>query len=87
MKTYKFYSDEKITTWERTHLSIKAKSQKEATKMAKEFFANNEVPEDNYIEHLFEVNEPMTVEENQGNATKELYKDNGQQITDNVKTK
>ena len=35
METFKFYIDQKITTWERTHFNIEANSKKEAVEKAR----------------------------------------------------
>ncbi len=86
MKTYKYFLDNKITIWERTHFSIEAKTKKEALAKAKEFLKDeNECPEDIWVETLYESSERMSVEENEGNATRELFDEKGNEIANNAK--
>lgn len=85
METFRFYIDQKITTWERTHFGIKAETNKEAVEKAKEFLKDaDECPDDNWLETVFEASADMTIEENEGNATRELYNENGQEIANNT---
>jgi mannitol/fructose-specific phosphotransferase system IIA component (Ntr-type) len=85
MKNYKFYIDQKITTWERIRFRMEAKSEEEAIEKAKEVLKDgNECPENGEYEILYEANKNMTIEENEGNATRELYNEYRQEIANNT---
>jgi hypothetical protein len=85
MKNFKFYVDQKITTWERTHFGIEADTKKEAVEKAKEFLKDaNECPDDNWLEIVHEASANMEVEDNGGCATRELFSDDGQEIANNA---
>jgi hypothetical protein len=86
MKTYQFYIDQKITTWERTHFGIQANSREEAVEKAKRFLKDaDECPSDNWLETLHDTSSDMEVEQNEGCATRELFSDDGQEIANNAK--
>ncbi len=85
METFKFYIDQKITTWQRVRFTIEAESENEATEKAKEFLKDpDECPEESEYEIMHEANRDMSVEENIGNATRELYNNKGQEIANNI---
>lgn len=73
---YDFIVDRKITTWVRERHSISAESKDDAIKkMIVEFNDNKLWDTNTYIEqeHIYEFDEPMSLEDNDGNATCELY--------------
>ena len=76
MKEYRYYIDKKQTIWEREHYEIKAKNQKEADKIAKDIFNENPTDfiEPEEYETLYDTSEEMSVEDNAGFATKELFR-------------
>jgi hypothetical protein len=84
METFKFYIDQKITTWERTHFNIEANSKKEAVEKAKEILKeDNEYPVGNWIETLHEASSKLEIEQNGDCATRELFLD-GMEIANNA---
>ena len=91
MQQFYFYVYRKITTWTREKHSISAETKENAiNKMIIEFKDNELDDTDTYIEqeHLFECDTLMDIEDNNGNATAELYydADNGMEfIIDNLK--
>ena len=85
MKTFNFYLDTKITTWMRTDFEIEAKSLEEAKQKAIEFHLNMETTELPWEENM-DTQEPMSVEENGGESTEELYDEEGNIIWDNTKS-
>ena len=72
MKFY-YYYDEKVTTWRRNHFSIEAESQEEADAMAIEDMIDPWEIEIDEAEYLFDVEEGLSPENNNGNSTIELY--------------
>ena len=85
MQDFRFYIDQKITTWQRVRFTIHATTEEEATEKAKEFLKEpDECPEESQYEIIHEANQDMSVEENEGNATRELYNENGQEIANNT---
>ena len=68
-----YYYDEKVTVWIRNHFTIEAESQEEADAMAIEDMIEPweiEVDEANY---LYETDEGLSPENNDGKSTIELY--------------
>jgi hypothetical protein len=78
MKEFEFYVDKKITTWLREKHSVKAKTQKEAidimTKSFKKDLCNSS---DTFYaqERMYDTDEYMSVLDNNGQSTAELYAD------------
>ena len=85
MKTFNFYLDTKITTWMRTDFEIEAKSLEEAKQKAIEFHLEMGTTELSWEENM-DTQEPMSVEENGGESTEELYDEEGNIIWDNTKS-
>lgn len=84
METFKFYIDQKITTWQRVRFTIEAELENEAVEKAKEVLKDaNECPEESEYEIIHEANRDMSFEENIGNATRELYNNKGHEIANN----
>ena len=92
MGIYNFYLDQKVTTWYRTHFEIEAENLQEANMKAIKFNEEgntSELPWDQYDG----TTELMSVEENGGAPTEELYTDMGilvyqngnERLVDNVK--
>ena len=90
METFNFYKDEKNTIWYRGHFQIEAESYEEAVAKIKEM---EEIPQkydevDIRWEDLPETLEGLTVEDNGGETTVEIYSDDkNEMIYDNSKTK
>ena len=83
MAQFKFFLDEKVTVWQRTEFNIEANSEEEAKELAKTFLtdtgSNDIINSDDlsvgYVNStiLFDSIEPMSVKDNDGQATLELY--------------
>jgi hypothetical protein len=77
MEKFEIYLDTKTTIWTRSSNVIEAESLEEATKIAIEKYESGNYFDDFdsgcEYEHLYESEEQMSVEENGGNATEELY--------------
>jgi len=72
MKTFDFYLDTKVTTWYRTNFEVEANSLAEAKQKA--------------IQFVKETTEVMSVDENGGESTEELYYESSKNlIWDNTK--
>ena len=72
MKTFEFFLDQKVTDWYRTPFEIKAKSIEEAKELAIKFVKDDhhgEIP----WEQIDCTIEPMSVIDNGGQSTEELY--------------
>lgn len=86
METFDFYLDTKITTWMRTEFQIEAKSLKEAKKKAIEFHKKGETESISW-DYNPEFNENMSVIDNGGEPTEELFcYDDSNKIWDNGQT-
>ena len=85
MATFDFYLDTKVTTWYRTPFEIEANSLEEAKELAIKFVEDthhSEIP----WEQVDETIEIMSVKENGGESTEELYYEPvGDMIWDNTK--
>jgi hypothetical protein len=85
MKTFNFYLDTKITTWMRTDFEIEAKSLEEAKQKAIEFHLAEGTSEISWEQNL-DCQEILSVQENGGQSTEELFLDTGEEIWNNSKT-
>ena len=72
MKTFEFFLDQKVTTWMRTDFEVKAKDLNEAVKIAKEMYERGDLDELNW-EEIMETKEILSPQENNGEATAEIY--------------
>ena len=95
MKKFDFYQDEKVTAWRRTDFTITAETEEEARRIAKElcgrdvYLVSNEEAEKLGLEvgitrTDLDTIESITPEENQGNATMEVFSYSGEEIADNT---
>jgi hypothetical protein len=83
MKTFNFYLDTKITTWMRTDFEIEANSLEEAKQKAIEFHLSEETGGIPWEQNL-DCQEILSVEENGGQSTEELFLTNtGEEIWNN----
>lgn len=83
METFDFYLDTKVTGWYRTPFEIEANSLEEAKLKAIEFVKSGET---SYIswEQIDDTVETMSVKDNDGESTNELYTySDGEMIWDN----
>jgi len=86
MKTFDFYLDTKVTTWYRTPFEIEAETLEEAQALAIKFVENDHHSELSW-EHIDGTIEKMSLEDNGGESTDELYYEPvGEMIWDNTKT-
>jgi hypothetical protein len=85
MATFDFYLDTKVTTWYRTPFEIESTTLEEAKQKAIEFVENDGQADISW-EHIDDTIQGMSVEENDGESTEELYSDDdGKMIWDNTK--
>jgi len=88
MQRFDYYVDRKVTGWQRSHLTIEAVSKEEADMKVKEIVEDDNVyDEPHFVENepLFETFEQMSVGENEGQATEELFDSDNTLILDNTK--
>jgi hypothetical protein len=86
METFQFYKDEKMTIWYRGKFEVEANSEEEAIEMVKELEKTNKLDNyDVYWEILDDTMEGLTVEDNGGYSTGEIYTGSGNMIWDNSK--
>lgn len=91
MKTYKFFQDCKIKVWDRTHFTIEANSYEEAVAELErhKYTPISQVDSDHNItvtcnELLYDNSTQMTVAENEGFSTIDLYNDKCEEIMNNA---
>lgn len=87
MKQFKFYQDLKVTVWKRQNFIIEAESYEEALKKV-EKYKELDADSEEYCyscETLFETEEMMMPNENNGFSTIELYNNEGNLIGCNGK--
>jgi hypothetical protein len=85
MKSFDFYLDTKVTTWYRTPFEIEASSLEEAKQKAIEFVKDDEHSSISW-EQIDETTEVMSVDENDGQSTEELYYESSKNMVwDNTK--
>jgi hypothetical protein len=84
MTEFDFYLDQKHTIWYRNKFTIEAETQEEANEKVKELYHKDELPSDDW-DLLHETVEALSVGDNGGEATEELYTHSGDMILDNIK--
>lgn len=82
MKTFNFNLDTKITTWMRTPFEIEAKNLKEAKKKAIQFHNEGNTGSIGWDE-IMDTREQMSVEDNNGQPTEEIFSNREECIWDN----
>ncbi|CQB87658.1 Uncharacterised protein [Chlamydia trachomatis] len=90
MEKFNFYQDRKVTCWERTHFDVKAESYEEAVALVKSWQGGGGLcfeDDENIIitdgETLYDTSESLSVEENGGQPTIEVFANNGEDIINN----
>jgi hypothetical protein len=78
MKQFEMFVDEKVTTWRRNHVVVDAENEKDA---ANQILEGNEELLDSEI--LYEFEEAMTPEDNNGFHTLEIRNDKDEMIYSN----
>lgn len=81
MENFNFYLDTKVTTWYRTKFEVDADNLEGAIKKAYEMYNNGTLSEFSW-EQIDETIEPISIEQNSGLPTEELYL-NDELILDN----
>lgn len=76
MGTFNFNLDTKVTTWMRTPFEIEADTLEEAKQKAIEFHKQGNTGSIGWDE-IMDAQEPMTLEENDGQSTEELFTEDG----------
>ncbi len=91
METFSFYQDREVTCWERTRFGLTAESYEEAVALVKSWqgeealcFEDNEKVIITDGETLYDTSESLSVEENGGKSTIEVFADNGEDIINNA---
>lgn len=74
MKTFNFFVDTKVTTWMRTKFEIEAKNLEQAKKEAIKFHKEGNTASIGW-EEAMDAQEPMSVEDNGGEPTEEMFYD------------
>lgn len=83
-KEFNYYIDTKFTIWGRDKYRIEADSKEEAEKIMRDIMTNGDKKGLYYDnEFMYETTEEMSIVDNDGNSTKELYDENGNLIIDN----
>ena len=90
MEAFRFYQDRKVTCWERTRFDITAESYEEAVALVKSWQGEDVLcfEDDEKIiitdgETLYDTSENLSVEENGGQPTIEVFANNGEYIINN----
>lgn len=90
MEAFRFYQDRKVTCWERTHFEVKAENYEEAVALVKSWQGEDVLcfEDDEKIiitdgETLYDTSENLSIEENGGQPTIEVFADNGEDIINN----
>lgn len=73
MATFQFYTDTKVTMWERATFDIEAETYNQALEQALKCAKTGGYPDMTDYETLYDTAESMSVLDNKGVATKELY--------------
>ena len=85
METFEFYLDTKVTTWMRTKFEIEAENEEDAKMKAIEFHKQSNTSSIGWDE-IMDTQEIMSVNENGGEPTEELFDESGNNIWDNTKS-
>lgn len=90
METFEFYQDQKVTAWDRVHFSVTAPDL-ETAKAKLEVYREKEIENDenlgieiSHCEYQPDTSEQITVEENGGCSTLEMYTEDGDEVMDNA---
>ena len=90
MEAFRFFQDRKVTCWGRTRFEVKAESYEEAVALVKSWQGEDVLcfeDDENIIitdgETLYDTSESLSVEENGGQPTIEVFADNGEDIINN----
>jgi hypothetical protein len=84
MGTFNFSLQQKVTTWMETEYEIEADNYEEAKKKAIEFHNQGNTSSIGW-EETMDAQEPMTLDDNGGEPTEEIFDDEGNCIWNNTK--
>lgn len=88
MATYNFYQDQKHTIWERQHFSVEAPTYEEAIEkvcLMKDLpVTENDNTSFQSCETLHDTMEMLSLEDNDGCPTLEIFNENGTEIINNA---
>ena len=82
MAEFDFYLDQKHTIWYRNKFTIEAETQDEANEKVAELYKKNELPSDDW-DLLHDTVELLSVKDNGGEPTEELFTNDGVLIINN----
>ena len=83
MGTFNFSLQQKVTTWMETEYEIEADNYEEAKKKAIEFHNQGNTSSIGW-EETMDAQEPMTLDDNGGEPTEEIFDDEGNCIWNNT---
>jgi hypothetical protein len=84
IKTFDFYLDQKVTTWMRTNFSVEGEDIEVARQKAVDFVKEGNTSELSWDE-VMDTKEVMSLEENGGMSTEEIFEENGTYVYVNGK--
>ena len=76
MEKFNFYLDQKVTTWMRTNFSVEGESREVARQMAVDFVKEGNTSELPW-EEIMDTKEVMSLKENDGMSTEEIFEEDG----------
>lgn len=76
MEKFNFYLDQKVTTWMRTNFSVEGESREVARQMAVDFVKEGNTSELPW-EEVMDTKELMSLKENDGMSTEEIFEEDG----------
>ena len=86
MEKFNFYLDQKVTTWMRTEFSVEGESREVARQMAVDFVKEGNTSELPW-EEVMDTKEVMSLEDNGGMSTEEIFEEDGTYVYINGKDK
>jgi hypothetical protein len=86
METFNFYLDQKVTTWMRTNFSVEGESLEVARQKAVDFVKEGNTSELPWDE-IMDTKEVMSIEDNGGMSTEEIFEEDGTYVYVNGKDK
>jgi hypothetical protein len=84
IKTFNFYLDQKVTTWMRTNFSVEGEDIEVARQKAVDFVKEGNTSELSWDE-IMDTKEVMSLEDNGGMSTEEIFEENGTYVYVNGK--
>lgn len=84
MEIFNFNLDQKVTTWYRTEFEVEAESLEEAKQKAIQIYKQDELDEFTW-EQIVGTEEILTIDDNGGCSTVEIYYNGDTMIFDNTK--